>query len=296
MKRKFDRSSSWRCIEYWVKKGYTEEQARVEISQKQSLISSKQSKGVLRSVETCKKIKEKATQRQSIDYWIQKYGNEGIEKFNLYKQQLSYNGKKSAKKRKETNYDYTTSTPRRKEYWLKKGYSEQEAMLMVAKTQSTFSLQKCLEKYGDKGKIVWETRQQKWQASFLKNNIELIRQKQKRNAHVGYYSSKNIGNSDTLLFYLLLLDNSQEQVLKYGLTKQESVQKRWGVKRKDFNYKVLLCFRIDASKAVELEQILRNQFYNTSKSATYSLTEIVDIEHYDKVQQIIETFRRSING
>jgi hypothetical protein len=294
--KKVDRSSCWRCIEYWLKRGYSEEEGRKQISLKQSLISSKQPKGVPRSKETCEKIRLRAIERQNLSYWVKKHGESGIEKYNQYIQRLSDNGKKTAQIRKHTNYDYKPNTPRRKEFWIKRGYTEEQAAVMVAQTQSTFSLQKCLEKYGEEGVNVWTKRQERWKASFFQNDIKAIRKKQKQNAHVGYYSSKNIGNSDTLLFYLLLLDNNKEQVLKYGLTKQQTVQKRWGVKRKDFNYNILSSFRIDAKKAVELEQLLRSQFKNTTKTTTYKLTEIVDLEHYKNVQEIIETFIRSTNG
>lgn len=56
------------------------------------------------------------------------------------------------------------------EYWVKKGYSEEESRLIISDKQKTFSLKKCIEKYGEeKGKEIWLKRQEKWQKSLLKN-------------------------------------------------------------------------------------------------------------------------------
>lgn len=50
------------------------------------------------------------------------------------------------------------------EHWLLKGYSYDEAVEMRRNRQRTFSLQKCIEKYGkEKGFEVFNKRQEKWQ-------------------------------------------------------------------------------------------------------------------------------------
>jgi hypothetical protein len=60
--------------------------------------------------------------------------------------------------------------PTRVEYWMKKGYTEEESKNIISKNQSTFSLEKCREKHGDvKGKQIFLDRQNKWQKSLLKN-------------------------------------------------------------------------------------------------------------------------------
>ncbi len=57
-----------------------------------------------------------------------------------------------------------------KEFWIKKGYTEEEAIQLLKERQNTFSLQKCMEKYGeDEGKKRFEARQQKWVKSLYKN-------------------------------------------------------------------------------------------------------------------------------
>lgn len=66
-------------------------------------------------------------------------------------------------------------------YWINKGYSEDEAKKELSKRQTTFSLEKCIEKYGEeKGKEIWLNRQEKWINSFKnsrKNGFSKISQK-----------------------------------------------------------------------------------------------------------------------
>lgn len=58
------------------------------------------------------------------------------------------------------------------EYYLKRGFSEEEAKIKLKERQATFSLEKCIEKYGEvEGKKKWEERQQKWQNT-LNNKSE----------------------------------------------------------------------------------------------------------------------------
>lgn len=49
------------------------------------------------------------------------------------------------------------------EYYLKRGLSEEAAQKELSKRQTTFSLEKCINKFGlEKGTEVWKTRQEKW--------------------------------------------------------------------------------------------------------------------------------------
>ena len=56
------------------------------------------------------------------------------------------------------------------EYYLKQGYSEAESKKLLSERQSTFTLEKCIKKYGDlKGQKKWKKRQEKWSSSLLNN-------------------------------------------------------------------------------------------------------------------------------
>ena len=75
--------------------------------------------------------------------------------------------------------EYTASqlTPKKHttkiEYWLAKGFSEEEAKEKLSNRQRTFSLDSCIEKYGEEeGTKVFEARQEKWQKSLRENFLK----------------------------------------------------------------------------------------------------------------------------
>lgn len=54
-------------------------------------------------------------------------------------------------------------------YWIKKGFTENEAKEKISERQSTFTLQKCIKKYGEEDGIkIWVDRQEKWKNSCKK--------------------------------------------------------------------------------------------------------------------------------
>lgn len=56
------------------------------------------------------------------------------------------------------------------EYYLSKGFSYDEALEMLKKRQTTFTLEKCIEKYGEeKGKEKYSQRQVEWQKTLNEN-------------------------------------------------------------------------------------------------------------------------------
>lgn len=56
------------------------------------------------------------------------------------------------------------------EYYLNQGYTEEESKKLLKERQTTFTLEKCILKYGEeKGKEVYTERQNKWQNSLLVN-------------------------------------------------------------------------------------------------------------------------------
>lgn len=63
------------------------------------------------------------------------------------------------------------------EYYLQQGMTEEEAKLALKERQTTFSLKKCIEKYGEnEGRKRWEERQQKWAKNYKKSNFSKISQ------------------------------------------------------------------------------------------------------------------------
>lgn len=92
---------------------------------------------------------------------------------------IGYKGLSSEDKeksvRKATKHGTPGRTSNQKEYWLKYGYSLEEAEEMVAERQRTFSLEKCVKRYGEEeGRKRFNERQQKWQKTLNSKPLEEI--------------------------------------------------------------------------------------------------------------------------
>jgi hypothetical protein len=84
-----------------------------------------------------------------------------IEKFISDKQKK--NSQVLVNEKRNNPEKFKNSYTNRIEYWLNKGYSDVDASQKLKDRQSTFSLSKCIEKYGeDIGKEMFNKRQQKW--------------------------------------------------------------------------------------------------------------------------------------
>lgn len=59
------------------------------------------------------------------------------------------------------------------EYFIRKGFSPEEAKKELKNRQSTFSLEKCIEKHGlEEGTLLWQDRQNRWQETLNKKSDE----------------------------------------------------------------------------------------------------------------------------
>lgn len=122
--------------EFWVKKGYSEEEAEIK-------------RNSLRPIRK--------------EYWMERgfSEKESIEKALKTKQD---NNKKGAKASASRSLDeMKLKSPRCLEYWLNKGFDEEEAKLRRKEYQSLGRLDKWIERHGKElGKKLWEERQKKW--------------------------------------------------------------------------------------------------------------------------------------
>jgi hypothetical protein len=82
--------------------------------------------------------------------------------------------KKASKTRSDNDNEST-----RIEYWLKKTNGDfEKATELLAKRQTTFSLEICIEKHGEeKGKAIWKTRQEKWSKNTKRTNYSQVSQR-----------------------------------------------------------------------------------------------------------------------
>lgn len=97
-------------------------------------------------------------------------------------QQLFKTAKDNMKKR---GNDTTTI-----EYYLKRGMNEEEARQALKERQTTFTLEKCIERYGEEeGKRVYVERQERWQKTLANKPIEEIERINRAKMAFSGYSS-----------------------------------------------------------------------------------------------------------
>lgn len=126
-------------IQHWVNKGMSEKEA----------------------IEKVKDIKER-TNRYCVEFWLRKGLTENEAKQKISEIQKLNNSKVDQKNK---------PNPTRLDYWLNKGYSLEESKEKQKERQSTFSLKKCIHKYGEiEGLKIFEDRQKKWQKTLNENN------------------------------------------------------------------------------------------------------------------------------
>lgn len=161
------------CEEYWINKGYSKEEAILEISKQQQKSSKcvKTYHGKSKQMLADKGYSEEDIKRicltpTSSEFWVNKGYSENEAKDIISKNQIEAVKQVDFEKR---------LIPSNIEYWINKGYSKEEAKQNVSVHQSTFSIDKCILKYGEEdGKKRFTERQNKWLNSLLTNGNMVI--------------------------------------------------------------------------------------------------------------------------
>lgn len=181
----------------------------------------------------------------------------------------------AVQKYKENCKNMITNT--RIECYLQKGMSYEEARKALSKRQCTFSLEKCQKKYGkQKGKEIWEARQQKWlntlnskskeeiddinkrKTAWLKDKDKLKKHLEKRKAYLEKLKKENPELYFKKFFrilptmpeaekieghlYYLHIYNDKVSYYKIGITKFSDIRYRWNInkfKENHFNFDVV---------------------------------------------------------
>lgn len=176
--KKERREKNHLCIEYWLKKGLSENDAKDEISKIQSkngkLVAGK-NKIVDKQFVINKYGKDYAKNffnkrsRFCVEYWLDKGFTESESKEKISKIQSEISQKYYSTISKE---ELKKKNCKCKEYWINKGFSEDDAKCFISQSQKTFSKEKCIKKYGLKrGTEIWKKRQEKWQESLSKSKF-----------------------------------------------------------------------------------------------------------------------------
>jgi len=146
-------------LQHWLDKGYDLEEAKKQLNiRRPTTLEYYLNKGY--DLEEAKELL-KETKTCSLEKWQKKLGKEkGLKKWQDHIQKI--------KNRSSTGL----------QYWLDKGYTLEDAEKLRSLRQTTFTLGKCIEKYGEiNGRKKWEDRQIRWQEklkSKTKEELETI--------------------------------------------------------------------------------------------------------------------------
>jgi hypothetical protein len=133
-------------ISYWVKKGYSEEEAKHQVDIRRPT---------------------------NVAYYINKGHTEEEARRLVTERQ-----KKGGEKRKNMSLEEKKKlTPRCLEFWIAKGLSLEEAQNSLSEFQTHFNKKICVEKYGEEeGLKVWKDRQDRWQETLNSKSSEEIQE------------------------------------------------------------------------------------------------------------------------
>ena len=126
-------------IEYWLSRGFSEEDAKLKSLDAKSSAS-----------------------RFCINFWLKRGFSEEDAKNKIS------NIQKQNSAKVKTRVSSTQLT-----YWINKGFSEEEAKLKLSERQKTFTVDKCITKFGEEeGRREWLKRQFNWQDTINKKTKE----------------------------------------------------------------------------------------------------------------------------
>lgn len=174
-------------INFWIKRGYSKLDADFQVKSRRKTNKEYWMKQGFSESDSIKKVTE--FQKNSNSIFIQKINSD-----------IDY--RELVNSKRSNNY----------KYWINLGYSENESIKKVSERQSTFSLKKCIEKYGDlEGREIWQDRQKRWQKSLSlslyngKDNkdsktIEFFKKKYPENWVDHYFNKIPFKEKDEILF------------------------------------------------------------------------------------------------
>lgn len=167
-----------------------------------------------------KNVFKSSFSNRTIDFWMNRGYSKEESKEIISKIQIKNTLKRSEKiaKIKSSGDDFKYMFNVFKEYYQKKGYSEEESKKMLSQRQRTFSLEKCILKYGEEvGNQRWKARQQKWQSTLsAKPEEEKKEIKMKRIVPLGQASKESLKIFEPITKYLVATRALCEDEIFYG--------------------------------------------------------------------------------
>lgn len=177
-------------LEFWINKGYTKEEADYKRN----------------SIRPIRK-----------EYWLERGFSESaaIEKAKQTKEENNRKASKNSKGQKPW------SNNKNIRYYLELGFSFEEAKDLLKERQATFSLEKCIAKYGEKeGPEKWKKRQNKWQRTLNNKPKKEIEKTNRSKSSIVYKKLKKKFSDEEIKNYL-----KESRNIEIVLTVDEFVEK-----------------------------------------------------------------------
>lgn len=168
------------------------------------------------------KLQLKENSNRTKEYWIKRgfTENEAIENIsNIQKKNALYHVDK-LKTDDIYKEEWTNKQTLSLQYWINKGYNKEEAKQKLKERQQTFSLQKCIDKYGEiEGLKRWQQRQDKWLTTMdAKSPEEKLEINKKRMLNNSGYSKQS-----QELFWNIYKEFKENNIVFHELTGKEVI-------------------------------------------------------------------------
>ena len=196
-----------------------------------------------------------------------KFSDKFIKYDGLTQEEINLHKKDVANKSKETKKANPHNENTKIEYYIAQGMAIEDAEEALSIRQSTFTLDKCVDKYGELvGNFIWQSRQDKWQKTLLSKPQEEIDRINRSKAPKINYSNLWHGfvNSTGIFYFIKISDD----LYKFGLTTQKSIKKRYSMISVN-RYSILRSIDFEsAAWAFKLEKVISHisQKYYIDKS------------------------------
>lgn len=180
-------------IEYWLDRGFDTNEAKLKISEIQKNRSNKATATRMNNINYIPLISPftseywinkgitdkneiefniKSQRKLNVEYWL-KLGyteNDAIKQVFIFQQENSNKRNLKWISKKDT-FDFKKQHNTNIEYWLNLGYSISESEILLKNRQQTFTLEKCINKYGlEKGTEIYNNRQKEWVKKVFNKN------------------------------------------------------------------------------------------------------------------------------
>jgi hypothetical protein len=165
--------------------------------------------------------------------------------------------KKTAKETQASNHN----NPLTIDYYLNRKFSIEESAEKLRNRQTTFSLEKCIKRYGEEdGRKRWNQRQEKWLLTLYSKSIEeKLEINKKKSTKINYKTlwSQSITKPGNLYLIKIL-----ERSYKIGITSKPSIFNRY--KQSDLQTcKVMFFEEINTlNSAFQIEQLIKKKYSN----------------------------------